>query len=267
MIKTKKLVPEVYYNRSRDFQLLGRIYDIVFNYLKTNSEIIESMPYSEDIDDKLVPLISTTLGFKQTHEYNTEQLKVLCSSFSYILRNKGNITAIDTLLKVIANVENTTEPYFYTIDAENPYLLKIYLPINISDTSLLEDILYYILPAGMTYRIIKELVIQNKTMLTKMGVSNERATLKVTGNYNMLASQVPQDGMNPYIVDSSGHGLGRIEDMHIIQVKDNTQDNENIEKVVTLSERPDQTDSEDAHADDELYVVSEEVEEEEEPGE
>ena len=30
MIKTQELTPEVYYKKSRDFQILGRIYDIIF---------------------------------------------------------------------------------------------------------------------------------------------------------------------------------------------------------------------------------------------
>lgn len=220
MIKSKNLVPEVYYNRSRDFQLLGRIYDIIFNYLKTNTEIIDAVPYSEDIDDKLIPLISTTLGFKQTHEYNTQQLKVLCSSFVTILRNKGNLSSIDTLLSILSNVENTKERCYREITDDDPYTLKIYLPLSISDTALFEDMLYYVLPAGMSYRIIKELVIENEPVRDELIVSNERATLKVKANYNLVASQVTQQATNEYIEKSTDHGLGRIEDMHVIRVKD-----------------------------------------------
>lgn len=217
MIKTKNSVPEVYYNRSRDFQLLGRIYDIIFNYLKTNVQILDTLPYSEDIDDKLIPLLSTTLGFKQTHEYNTQQLKVVCSSFIHILRNKGNFSAITELLQLLANVENTQESYQYTVDDDNPYVLNIYLPLSISDTSLFEDMLYYVLPAGMSYRIIKQLIIENKPSEDTVFIASDRSTISLKTNYNLLSSQITQQEVNEYLEKSTSTGLGRIEDMHVIQ--------------------------------------------------
>ena len=223
MIETKNLVPEVYYNRSRDFQVLGRIYDIILNYVKTNTQVINNAPYSEDIDDVLIPLISTTLGFKQTHEYNTNQLKVLCSSFVSILRNKGNFTAIETLLSILGNVENTKDSYDYAIDKNNPYLLNIYLPLSISDTSLFEDMLYYVLPAGMSYRIIKELIIEETDTKTTMFISSDRSNLKIERNYNIISSQITQPNMNPHMENSTDVGIGRLEDMHIIQHQPDTE--------------------------------------------
>ena len=38
MIKLQELTPSVYYEQSRDFQFIGRLYDIVLNYIKTNAD-------------------------------------------------------------------------------------------------------------------------------------------------------------------------------------------------------------------------------------
>ena len=53
MIKTKNLTPENYYKQSRDFQLIGRIFDFVLNYLKTNVDAVSNNPFSEDFEDIL----------------------------------------------------------------------------------------------------------------------------------------------------------------------------------------------------------------------
>lgn len=241
MVKTQKLVPEVYYNRSRDFQALGRVYDIIFNYLKTSNDTLSNLPYSEDIDDKLIPLVATTLGFQQTHEYNANQLKILCSCFASILRNKGNMSSISELVKVLESAENTTASCKYAVDTDK-CLLTIYLPLGISDTALLEDMLYYVLPAGMSYRIIKQPLIQNEPLKDVMFISSDRSTLTLKANYNMTASQVTQFERNESIDKSTATGIGRIEDMHIIQYPQNgslekavVADQENSPEDITLA--------------------------------
>ena len=216
MIKIQNLVPSVYYNRSRDFQLLGRVYDIVFNFLKNNVDTISNL-YIDEMDDKLFPLLAITLGFKQTHEYNIEQLKDLCCTFIKILRNKGNLNSVQDLLNLIANVEGNSETYYWSINEEkNPYLLNIYIPLSITDTSLLEDMLTYILPVGMSYRIVKELLVQSSGWEDYVYFANDRALMRVEHGSNYQASQVVQgETYSQGIEESSIPGFGRIEDMRV----------------------------------------------------
>ena len=221
MIKTQNLVPEVYYNRSRDFQLLGRIYDIIFNYLKTNIDTINNAPYSEDLDDKLVTLVSTTLGFRQTHEYNIKQLKALCSTFTLILRNKGNLNSVQYLLNLLANVEGSTEAYYWTIDPNKPYLLNVFIPLSISDTSLFEDMLTYVLPAGMSYRIVKEILIETDELEDIMYFANDKGLVRVEHGSTTIPSGIPQIGDYPNgIQNSSDAGSGRFEDTSVVGLTD-----------------------------------------------
>lgn len=250
MIKTKKLVPEIYYNRSRDFQLLGRIYDIVFNYMKMNSDVIYNNPFSDNSDDKLIALVSSTLGFKQTHEYNTKQLRSLCSTFVEALRNKGNLKSIESLLNLLANVENNTDVCYVSISESNPYLLNIYIPLSISDTSLFEDMLTYVLPAGMSYRLIRQLTVNAPETeeevwfnLSDLRGEPTSAKIKINTNNQTIASQVLQAGDVKEIEQSTQLGVGRIEDMSVVKfesdevtktyVTEEQQDtfNENTEQI------------------------------------
>ena len=52
MIKLQNLTPEVYYKESRVFQFIGRLYDIVLNSVKTETdeyvEYIVRIPKLED---------------------------------------------------------------------------------------------------------------------------------------------------------------------------------------------------------------------------
>lgn len=155
MIKTQNLVPEVYYNKSRDFQALGRTFDVVFNYLKTGSDIIYSRLINETSDDKLVELLSLTLGFKSKHHYTNRQLVALCSAFAYMLRNKGSLRSIEAAIAILINSEGVqAKP---TIVVNDDYTeLTIYIPVEVKDINLFNDLLTYILPAGMGCNVIRQ---------------------------------------------------------------------------------------------------------------
>ena len=56
MIRMQDYTPEVYYRKSRDFQFIGRLYDLVFNYMKTNADLVYNVPFSDCSDDQLIEL-------------------------------------------------------------------------------------------------------------------------------------------------------------------------------------------------------------------
>ena len=81
MIKSQNLVPNIYYNESRDFQLFGRIYDIIFNYAKTNIDLMENFPINNYTDSKLIELLARTLGFNNKLSYRNDDLNAICNVF------------------------------------------------------------------------------------------------------------------------------------------------------------------------------------------
>ena len=68
MIKLQDYTPEVYYRESRDFQFIGRLYDLVLNYVKTNADLIYSLPLSDNSDNQFIDLMAMTLGFHAKHK-------------------------------------------------------------------------------------------------------------------------------------------------------------------------------------------------------
>jgi len=166
MIKLQDLTPEVYYKQSRDFQFIGRLYDVVLNSVKTNADLIAALPLSKNSDEKLIDLMTLTLGFTPKHNYNIAQLTALCSAFCEVLRNKGSLYSIETAANVLLHAEGINqkaEAYpVHKKDAEGQELneydytqINVFIPNTLSDINLFKDILNYILPAGMSCNIIR----------------------------------------------------------------------------------------------------------------
>ena len=73
MIKLQNLTPVVYYDQSRDFQFIGRLYDLVLNYIKTNAANLYNLPSGKNMDEQLLNLLALTLGFKPKKNYNSKK--------------------------------------------------------------------------------------------------------------------------------------------------------------------------------------------------
>ena len=169
MIQLQNYTPEVYYNHSRDFQFIGRLYDIVLNSVKTNSDLLQCLLNNNNFNSQLVDLLSLTLGFKSRHQYNTKQLVSLCSIFPTILKNKGNIKAVQLAGQAVLNAEGITEPFGCEMLDKTLYL---FVPSKLSDLNLLRDLLEYILPAGITCEFAKGIKIED-TFSTEIGIDND----------------------------------------------------------------------------------------------
>ena len=156
MIKTRDLVPSIYYNKSRDFQAIGRVFEVLYNYAKTNTDLL----LNSYEDTKMLDLLAKTLGFNSKHNYNTDDLVTLCSTFITIIKNKGSLTSINqaiTALLKSQHIENTfvvVDKRADSVSHNKEHVLEIYIPKELTDLILLEDLFDYILPAGYSYRFI-----------------------------------------------------------------------------------------------------------------
>lgn len=156
MIKTQNLVPEVYYNHSRDFQLLGHLYELIFNYIKTNIDVINNIRLLDQTVVEMLDLLTATLGFKKLHEYDVKQLSGLCSIFSEILKCKGTKRSIELVIQMLLNIEGINAMYEVNVsDIDEDYVITIQIPPQLKNLSLLYDVLDYILPAGISCSIIR----------------------------------------------------------------------------------------------------------------
>ena len=183
MIKLQELTPSVYYEQSRDFQFIGRLYDIVLNYIKTNADNLYTLPIGKNMDEKLLNLLAFTLGFQSKHHYNSKQLLAICSVLPLILKNKGSLNAILIAANSILYAEGINQALDYEFKNNN---LVLYLSQDLSDLTLLKDIMIYILPAGIGCDMIKEIQSVNKieTILT---TKDEVTVYKdVTSKFNRI---------------------------------------------------------------------------------
>lgn len=154
MISVYESTPRKYYDDSRDFQFLGRVFEVLFNYLKMNVDLSLSNQISANSDIRMLPLLAKTLGFESKHEYNTEDLKALCSSFVSIVRKKGSMEGINEAVSAFLSAQNIETEASPERNPSDYMDLQVYLPAEVRDATLLEDVFDYILPAGMTYNFV-----------------------------------------------------------------------------------------------------------------
>lgn len=189
MIKLQKYTPEIYYKESRDFQFIGRLFDLVLNAVKTEADLLYHLPLSTDSDEKLLELLAMTLGFKPKHQYNAKQLKAVCSVFAEILRNKGSIKALKIACESLFNAMDISQALDYTFtEGKDNTELNLYIPPEFEDITILNDLLSYVLPAGMSCNIIKELRLKTVTN-TDIGLTD---TVNIQTINSTKYSQIPR---------------------------------------------------------------------------
>ena len=174
MIKLQDLTPKVYYDYSRDFQFIGRLYDLVLNSVKTNAANLYNLPCGKNMDEQLLNLLALTLGFKITkQQYNSKQLRAICESLPTILKHKGSIQALVLAVNVLLAAEGITQSLDYEVIPKQGVVLGV--AQELEDLTLLEDLLDYLLPAGLSCTIIKK----SKLVTTATTILNLSDTVAV----------------------------------------------------------------------------------------
>jgi hypothetical protein len=154
MIKLQDLTPEIYYKQSRDFQFIGRLYDVVLNYIKTNAANLYNLPSGQNMDEQLLNLLALTLGLKTTKQYNSKQLRAICGVLPTILKYKGSIQALVLATNALLQAEGVKQPLDYTLVPKQG--ITLYVAQELNDLTLFTDLLDYLLPAGLSCTIVKE---------------------------------------------------------------------------------------------------------------
>lgn len=161
IFRLQENVPDVYARKSRDFQLLCNLFDILQGGLKYDIDTITSVVDTRYCNEKLLPLLQTKLGFFTNEHLTTDELRTLLTSFQTIVKNKGSSKgirqAIELYLKVIGasrnskitiTNSNSNEPSNVISFYNNSYIVEVSIEGQITDTTLLTEILKYVLPAG-----------------------------------------------------------------------------------------------------------------------
>lgn len=193
-MQVSKLVPEVYYKESRDFSYVGRLFEIIFNYMKTNADSMVGDIKTENINPNMLDLLVNTLGFESKHDYVVKDLINIASVFSDLIKHKGTRYAIEKAVRTLMNSQNidSTLEIDFGVKNEDDNLLVIYVPKTLKDIVLLEDLFDYILPAGWLYKFIL-VESESKPIRNKINVSNkEFKTYKLNNptNYSQVIGNI-----------------------------------------------------------------------------
>ena len=89
MFRLQNNTPTIYVENSRDFQLLCRLFDYMINGIKYDINSILNILNPMKINDRMLNLLCTKLGFFPKNQYDSRTLRYILSTFPYIIKNKG----------------------------------------------------------------------------------------------------------------------------------------------------------------------------------
>lgn len=186
-MKVENLVPVVYYKESRDFSYVGRLIEILFNYIKTNTDLV-GKGVSTLSSHNLINLLTSSVGFESKHEYTNEDLVRICSSFVYLVRNKGSVKAIEDTINILLRAQNIDFDVDIYFDSDDDKLILVEVPMDLTDTALIDDIFDYILPTGILYRYTS--VGDKETLATSIVTEEPQPRIEYSNSKNINLGQI-----------------------------------------------------------------------------
>ena len=196
-------VPRVYLDASRDFQFISRLINIVLNSVKHNVDDMYDIPNVKE-GSRLAELLAMTLGFKIRRKYNQKQLIAIVNILPEILKNKGTEKAVMLIGNALIQAADRQGKVYCSFDDG---ILSIILPKDSIDFTLLIDVLPYVLPAGVSYRISrrnqasgskKTELSQQDVLILSPGKDRDLAVL-----YSPTVANSEKPTFNNYTLDSS----------------------------------------------------------------
>lgn len=155
MIDIIRQTPHEYSAQSRDYQVLARLYTALYNYVKMYIDNLSI--WDTNIDNKLINLRARTLNFIPEHSWDTENnsLEAITTCFKYLMRQKGTIKALEYCIDILMRLENIPGEELDQVVTLKNYNVTIRVPEDLLTLGVIEDLVKYLLPAGLTYNIIK----------------------------------------------------------------------------------------------------------------
>lgn len=203
MFRVQDNVPEVYVNYSRDFQLFCHLYDIILTGVRYSIDSMEYLTDSKNYNVEVSELLQRKLGIFKTINISDKELKYLLDAFPYIIRNKGNVFAIESILRVFQRI--TADPSTtFTVDYTKfnlEHSIAIDVSNNIRHLELIRDILKFVVPTGYTVTINEVSITPLETTITVVSdvvfdEQPEELVSKVTNDKpGIVTSEVGQTGV------------------------------------------------------------------------
>ena len=222
LFRVQEKTPEVYTSTSRDFQLLGRLYDCIINGVKFDTDSILDIINTDNIDNKLLKLLQTKLGFFSSKDITDESLRYILKAFPKIVKNKGSLKsirqAVCTFLK-LNGIKSKVRIKKINNNLSEPYIIEIGLDEKINNIYILNEIFKYILPTGyiVSYIYYKDFNDIDFVLESKIGANiiivKDSVSSLIRGNYisyknfiedNLIGSVGETQISSPYDISYAG---------------------------------------------------------------
>ena len=178
MLRFQEMVPDYYIEKSRDFQVLCRLYDFTLNAVKYNIDSMSTITDTRAAKDTVLPLIGDKFGIYDKEAYSN---RYLLEALPIALKYKGSLKAVNILINAFLDSEEIFEyvAAFISKDEESseeiseilrrdvkPYTIVIFISDypNMTNLHILNEYLKMVIPSGM---IVEYMFGLNKTIFEK----------------------------------------------------------------------------------------------------
>lgn len=152
MLRLQNNTPSNYVDGSRDFQLFLRLFDCLNNGVKFDIDTITNCNDPIVINDRVLSLLCSKVGFFPKNDYDTKLLRYILESFSYLVKLKGTRLGIEGAVNTILKIEDNRA--ICNVDINNDdHTIEIYTSTTLYNKKALGELLGYILPPGYSYNI------------------------------------------------------------------------------------------------------------------
>ncbi|MBO7696689.1 MAG: hypothetical protein J6T10_29015 [Methanobrevibacter sp.] len=199
VFRVQDKTPEVYTSTSRDFQLIGRLYDCIINGIKFDTDSILDIINTDSIDSRLLKLLQTKIGFFSSKDITDESLRYVLKAFPEIIKHKGSLKSIKQAVCTFLKLNGIKSNVYINItnnSLSNPYTVEIGVDDSIKNTYILNEIFKYILPTGYAISYIyhkdfdkANLILESKISANIIIVKDSVSSL-IRGNYISYSNQI-----------------------------------------------------------------------------
>ena len=178
MLRFQEMVPDYFIEKSRDFQVLCRLYDFTLNAVKYNIDSMSTITDTRAAKDTVLPLIGDKFGIYDKEAYSN---RYLLEALPIALKYKGSLKAVNILINAFLDSEEIFEyvTAFISKDEESaeeiseilrrdvkPYTIVIFISDypNMTNLHILNEYLKMVIPSGM---IVEYMFGLNKTIFEK----------------------------------------------------------------------------------------------------
>lgn len=153
MFRTQENVPSIYVESSRDFQLFCRLLDVIQGSTKYSIDSVMHAHTTEWCNDSLLNLLCSKVGFTTNKNISTEALRYTLRAFPQLIRYKGSKRGVQYAINLFQRVihDNNSGVFIDWSSVKETGELTIHFEYTLREKSLLEELLRYILPCGLTY--------------------------------------------------------------------------------------------------------------------